>query len=472
MFKIVRWLAFFTAIIDFLFLQFSLLLGYWLWVTFPWHGHYQPFSEYAQILWALPFLGILIFKGVGLYKPQMGILAIEEQSLIFKGIWIIYFIGFAVSFFYRDVRFSRLSIFYSIFIAVLLISTERFFFRNIIQRLHEKGITARYAIIYGAGYHGQRLARWIRQTPKLGIQVTGYLDDDIEKVQKRPDSAPYLGDFKEEFDTLVAKRKISLLFIAHPKVSESKVVEMFQRCRDLKIQCWIIPTHYQFYIEKAQLTNIGGIPLIGFRDEFTNTGYLIVKRFCDMFLALFLLILTSPFALLIALSLVFSLKEPILFRQIRIGKGGKKFEMLKFRTLRSGPVHKDDLPPELGTQKQVNAVTAFLRRSGFDELPQLINVLKGEMSLVGPRPEMPFLVEKYGPLERERLEVKPGITGIWQISEDRKRLLIHENMDYDLYYVEHCSFNLDLAILLKTFIVVFRRIFDRQIKKPSIIPPS
>jgi len=106
--------------------------------------------------------------------------------------------------------------------------------------------------------------------------------------------------------------------------------------------------------------------------------------------------------------------------------------------------------------------------SGLDEIPQLFNVLKGEMSLVGPRPEMPFLVEKYGPLEKERLTVQPGITGLWQISEDRKRLLIHENMDYDLYYMENMGFNLDLAILLKTFFAVFKRIYPA--KKTTSVP--
>lgn len=135
--------------------------------------------------------------------------------------------------------------------------------------------------------------------------------------------------------------------------------------------------------------------------------------------------------------------------------------MLKFRTLRPAS-RKDEVSPELQKgSKKLNPFFALLRRTGLDELPQLINVLRGEMSIVGPRPEMPFIVDKYGPLERERLNIKPGITGLWQISKERKKLFIHENMDYDLYYVEHLSFNLDLAILVKTIWTVLSRIFER-----------
>ena len=132
--------------------------------------------------------------------------------------------------------------------------------------------------------------------------------------------------------------------------------------------------------------------------------------------------------------------------------------MVKFRTL-SKDAPSESPSPELegGSGRAVAPFASFLRRTGLDELPQIFNVLRGDMSLVGPRPEMSFLVEKYSLLERERLLVKPGITGMWQISEDRKKKLIHESIDYDLYYVEHIGFNLDLAILMKTVLVMLRR---------------
>lgn len=447
------------AVLDFFCLQIALLIGYWLWITFPWHGNYQFFSEFSLILWILPPIGIVVFKAVGLYKPEMGVIGVQEQSLIFKAIWIVYIIAFAFSFFYREIEFSRLATFYSIFFAIFLISLERFFARHLFIWLNQKGAVARQALIFGAGYHGQRLERWIRQSPQLGIRVVGYLDDEIERLVKKPESPPWLGTLSD-LAAIAPKKKIALLFIAHRKLEESRVVEIFLHCRSLGIQCWAIPSLYQFHVERAQLQNIGGIPLLGFRGHFGLRSYLVVKRVLDILISSILIILTLPLSVLIALGIVAEKDGPLFFRQIRVGLNGKKFNMIKFRTMKGG-VKKDDISPELKKDaKAISPFRAFLRKSGFDELPQMINVLRGDMSLVGPRPEMPFIVEKYGPLEKERLTVKPGITGLWQISEDRKRLLIHENMDYDLYYVEHFGFNLDLAIMVKTILTVLKRILE------------
>lgn len=456
-----RVLAVVMAVLDFFVLQWSLLAGYWLWVEFPWHGNYQSFEAFSQILWILPPIGIIIFKSVGLYKPEMGVIGVQEQSLIFKAIWIIYFTILAITFFYRDVQFSRLAVFYSILFAIVLISIERFFIRRFVQWLHQKGIALRYAIIYGAGYQGQRLGRWILQTPKLGIRVVGYMDDHLEALQKRPAEHSWLGGF-EAMRKVIRENQISMVFIANPVLSENQALEIFQLSREMNIPCWIIPTLFRFHVEKIKMMHIGGIPLLGFSETFSWQFYLHIKHALDFVTGVLLVIFLSPLLLFIALGLKIVSRDPVLFSHSRIGLRGKPFLMYKFRTLKSISAS-EALSPELsGSQAKTTPFQLFLRRTGLDEIPQLINVLRGEMSLVGPRPEMPFLVEKYGPLEKERLAVKPGITGLWQISDDRKRLLIHENMDYDLYYVEHLSFNLDLAILLKTFFSIFRRLAGRE----------
>lgn len=453
-----QWFIPLAILLDFFSFQIALTAGYWLWAKFPWHGNYQYFSDYSGILWILPPIGVITFSFIDLYKPDMGVIGVREQSLIFKGIWIIYFITFAITFFYRGVYFSRLAIFYSVFLAIALISAERHLLRKLMQWLCQRGIAVHKALIYGAGYHGQRLQRWIEQSPQLGIRIQGYLDDQVEQLVKVPVFPPVLGGLDKLADT-IKENGISMLFIAHRKLPERKVQEIFYTCRRSGIQCWAIPSLFQFHVERVELQNIGGIPLLGFRDRFGETTYAFLKRSLDIFVSSFLLLLVSPLFLMIAALLRVTSPEPIFFQQVRVGKGGGKFVMYKFRTLRS-TFGQEKVSPELQKEgKKIDPFRAFLRTSGLDEIPQLINVLKGEMSLVGPRPEMPFLVEKYGPLERERLMIKPGITGLWQISDDRKRLLIHENMDYDLYYMENMSFNLDLAILLKTFFVVVKRIF-------------
>ncbi|MBI3316521.1 MAG: sugar transferase [Candidatus Omnitrophica bacterium] len=451
--------SFLVVLADLVCLTAALVGGYWLWKTFAWHGHYQYFSDYVLTVYFLPLAGVVIFRMGGLYKAEAGLLGVEEQSLIFKAIVNLFTLFFAISFFYRRVEFSRLAVFYSFFLAVIFVSVSRYLLRQFFSWLNRRGHFVRKALIYGAGYHGQRLERWIQQSPKLGLHVVGYLDDDVDRLRRKP-SKPWLGKL-EDLRREASKHHVTLLFIAYPKLEESKVVEIFQFCRKLEIQCWAIPVLYQFHIEKAEIANIGGIPLMTFREKAGRRFYRWVKGWLDTLMAWILLV---PAGLLV-LGLYGVLKrisrEPVFFRQVRVGIEGKRFVMYKFRTLKSKG-RRDRISPELAEGKQresseILPLGGFLRRTGLDELPQLFNVLKGEMSLVGPRPEMPFIVDKYGPLERERLSVKPGITGLWQISEDRKRLLIHENMDYDLYYIEHLSPYLDLAILVKTFVTVFSR---------------
>lgn len=460
-FDVERFTRYVSAFSDFACFQVSLIIGYLLWVRFPWHGHWQYFFAYSAILYILPPLGIIVFKSIGLYKPEMGVIGVQEQSSIFKGIWVTYFTVLAFSFFYREIEFSRLAVLYSMFISLFLISMERFCIRRIYVWLNRRGIGVRRALIYGAGFNGQRLERWITQSPALGIKVSGFLDDHVSSLVKKPEHLGILGGIAR-LPELVKDQSVEVLFVAHRELEEDEIIEIVQLCRLLKIGCWIMPSLYRFHVERVEMQNIGGIPLVGFRENFGRTSYEVTKHFLDRIFALIFLILSSPLWLAAAMGVRSTLGRPIFFKQTRIGKDHKKFTMYKFRTLKMSQPQ-EDVSPEL--QKKGEAITtpfsSFLRKTGLDELPQLLNVVRGEMSLVGPRPEMPFLVDKYGPLERERLTVKPGITGLWQVSDDRKRLLIHENMDYDLYYVEHLSFNLDLAILVKTVASLVKRIFAK-----------
>ena len=181
-----------------------------------------------------------------------------------------------------------------------------------------------------------------------------------------------------------------------------------------------------------------------------------LNALCDgvVSIALTVLVVGLPLFLLTALLIKRESPGPVFFRQRRVGKDGQPFEMIKFRTMfveRSGDAPK----PKTHDDPRLTGIGRWLRRYSLDELPQVLNVLKGDMSIVGPRPEMPFIVEKYGPLERERLRAKPGLTGLWQISYARGEA-IHENMEYDIYYIEHQSFLLDLVIIALTGFAVVK----------------
>jgi lipopolysaccharide/colanic/teichoic acid biosynthesis glycosyltransferase len=185
-----------------------------------------------------------------------------------------------------------------------------------------------------------------------------------------------------------------------------------------------------------------------------SLAYLFCKRVIDLLMSCLLLILTLPMWLVAAVMVKATSKGPVFFRQERVGQSGKPFVMLKFRTMYVD-TPKYGRSPERSEDTRITLAGRFLRRTSLDELPQLLNVLTGDMSLVGPRPEMPYVTESYTPLERRRLSVPQGLTGFWQLSGDR-RFRIHEAIEYDLYYIENRGTFLDLAILLHTLVFAMK----------------
>ena len=202
------------------------------------------------------------------------------------------------------------------------------------------------------------------------------------------------------------------------------------------------------------MQKIGNIPIFSESDENQNGTYLRVKQTIDFFTSLLLLIMFVPLFILFALLIKIDSKGPVFFKQDRIGKDGKIFTIYKFRSMNCDAEPYEVNPLDYNDAR-ITRFGRFLRKTSLDEIPQLINVLKGEMSLVGPRPEMPLIASTHTDFHRERLKIMPGITGLWQLSGDRRKA-IHENMEYDLYYKNNMSFFLDLAILLETLIFAFR----------------
>jgi lipopolysaccharide/colanic/teichoic acid biosynthesis glycosyltransferase len=186
----------------------------------------------------------------------------------------------------------------------------------------------------------------------------------------------------------------------------------------------------------------------------SRSGYELVKRILDAFLATVLLVLLAPLLIPIAVLVRYDSEGPCLFAQRRVGRDGRIFNLYKFRTMSvDAPAY--DYCPKDSSDARITRIGRFLRRTSLDELPQLFNVLKGEMSLVGPRPEMPFIVDNYTPQHRQRLRVTPGLTGLWQLSGDRA-YLIHENIEYDIYYIKNRNLFMDLAVLIHTLFFAMR----------------
>ncbi len=194
---------------------------------------------------------------------------------------------------------------------------------------------------------------------------------------------------------------------------------------------------------------------LGIGKNVSDVFYVFFKRAIDMFFSILVLVLFSPLFVIISILIVLTSSGPAIIKQRRVGMNGKIFNLYKFRSMKGKVGYA--YSPTTDNDDRITKVGRFLRKTGIDEIPQFINVLKSEMSIVGPRPEMEFIVEKYNALERTRLSVKPGITGLWQIKANRKKL-IHENLDFDLSYIKNKSLYLDIAIMLETALFMIRSV--------------
>ncbi len=430
----------------------SFVLGYYLW---HWIGPllaieaYEPesitrYASFLGVTLATVMVGLEIH---GLYKPQRSLMNVREFELVLKTWGKACLFSLAILFMAQQLFFSRgvFVLTWTMMLIGLLFERYAFFkFNNWVRR---KGFVETTCLIYGAGEVGRKLNDKFRESPKLGLHVAGFLDDDPIYVGKVYGRVPVIGDFTHLRDAIV-KTGATKLFIALSQVPSRTVIDIMNVCRETGCEFQIVPSLYDIVIQRVKVSELEGIPLIGLAEPRYSWKTAVMKRAFDLVAGSLLMLLLSPLFVALALAVKLSSKGPIIFVQKRIGFNGKRFLFYKFRSMYT-EAPKYGITPQNGRDPRITPIGRFLRRSSLDELPQLWSVIKGDMSLVGPRPEMPFIVSKYNDLQRQRLNVKPGITGLWQISADRKNA-IHENMDYDIFYINNQSFLLDLVILART----------------------
>lgn len=395
---------------------------------------------------------MLSFWIVGLYRRERSIMNIlETQKLCRAVVFIFLILGL---FFIRKPGIHTLFEIAGFAICVfVIIETERYLFFKLDQRLLLKGIGWEKVIIYDNEETGRFLVERMLRFPKFGKLPVGFLVD--KKQDKRPgEKVPVLGHIDGDLEKVFEVNRIDTVIVARQGSSFDILLSLEQACRKLGIKLEFESYLWGPQFKRMRVDNVRGVSLTGVLE---NAGTLlphVLKRAIDVCFSVLILLITSPlFAVVIFLTKRDS-RGAAIFKQKRAGENGQLFTMFKFRTMHPR-VDEYDYHPRDRNDERVTRLGRILRRTSLDELPQLFNVIKGEMSLVGPRPEMPFIVKKYDVTEKQRLLVKPGITGLWQISADRSRA-IHENIDYDLYYVRNQSLLLDIAILLRTAIPVVR----------------
>lgn len=412
----------------------SLAAAIWLSYKTGLIGEAQLGVRVPEFIFMGPYF-IFVFKSVGLYKEKTGILHIRETISIFKGVLFGFLFVFMIFFLFPGLSGLHKSLFFFFVLMMCLMPQERLLLRKWTQSLHERGEGVTNTLIIGIGAVAKRLAIKLHQTPKIGY-----------KPVKMIASASQLRD-------AVEKNDIGAVFVAEQDLPYDQVLTIMNFCAARKIPFKFVPYIYNMPIDLISMDDIEGIPVIGLRKYSPHSLYAVFKRAADIAVSFALLLMALPIGLLIALAVKLDSAGVVIFSQERAGQNGKPFRIMKFRTMFAKSARYEFSPKDSGDPR-ITRTGRFLRKTGLDEIPQLINVLKGDMSLVGPRPEMEFIVKEYSEIQKERLKVKPGITGLWQISEHR-RAPIHENMEYDLYYIENQSLLLDLAILLRTFFSVF-----------------
>jgi exopolysaccharide biosynthesis polyprenyl glycosylphosphotransferase len=370
------------------------------------------------------------------------------------------FIAIGMSFVFKYTDFSRLVIISYWLLAMLASMLLRWGKRSIYYKLASRGIITKTVLIVGAGKVGKSLMDELQEYKWLGYTVAGFVDD-VE--QGNYGENIYLGN-SGNIKKILLNHVVDEIIITIP--SERELVNhIITDLRKLDVKIKIVPDMFNLVMSTVQIGNINALPVVTLIKTPMVGAALIIKKSFDLFTASVLLILILPVLALTAIAIKIESRGPIIYKQQRVGKNGKFFNMYKFRSMQENA---DELLSTLESKNEiyglafkmkndprVTKVGRFIRKFSIDELPQLFNVIKGDMSLVGPRPPLPYEVEKYGDWEWRRLEVLPGLTGLWQVS-GRSLLSFQQWMSLDVYYIENWSMSLDLKILLKTIPVVLK----------------
>lgn len=425
----------------------------------------RTFGDYLPT--ALVLIGLMLFnlRLVGHYREARGRSGFSEFYGIITAtttsiITIVFFY-----YFYRPWTYSRLIFAYTAGYIILFLSVARLIERGVQQLLRRRGIGVSRVLLVGAGEPGRTLLRHIVAQPDLGYRIVGFVDDD-------PDNQKAIGPYAllgktEEVPILLRTHDVDLVLITLPWQHQKQVMEIIELCTERAIPVRILPDLFQLSLTRVSLDEVRGIPLIAMREPALRGSAFAIKRTMDIIFTLFLLVVATPIMLVVALAIKLDSPGPIFYAQKRVGRFGRPFTFYKFRSMRVGAEAERHLLHEqneadgplfkMRDDPRRTRVGAFIRKFSIDELAQLWNVLKGDMSLIGPRPALPDEVEKYQEWHHKRLEAPPGVTGLWQVS-GRSNLSFDEMVLLDIYYAEQWSPRLDLQILLRTVpTVLFQR---------------
>jgi exopolysaccharide biosynthesis polyprenyl glycosylphosphotransferase len=419
-------------------------------------GNFVEHEKYLPLQIGLSIVFALVLAIRGLYRLPRAASALEDLSAIFAASGVSLMILFAASTFIRYEAESRLTLIFAWALITVLVVLTRAAYLWALGTLHRHGVGVARTLIVGDNTVGRMIMQAFADRPHLGYQVAGFVatqgDGDFGRFRR-------LGT-PDELEHVIKQEHIAHVVIALPSASHEAIMRAVDHCRRNGVQFKLVPDLYEVSLGRLDIDTVSGIPLMGIKEHAIQGVNFFIKRLIDVSLSILAIVLLSPLFVLVTLLIWLEDRSASpFFGQQRVGKGGREFTVRKFRSMRpgadaqltelleyneaEGPIFKmrdDPRRTRLGT---------FIRRWSIDELPQLWNVLRGEMSIVGPRPATPREVALYEDWQRQRLDALPGLTGLWQVS-GRSELGFSEQVLLDIMYIENWSIGLDLRIMLRT----------------------
>jgi exopolysaccharide biosynthesis polyprenyl glycosylphosphotransferase len=436
-----------------------------------------PLSAFQVYLLVYVLGALFIMRMRGLYALPRGASWPDHMAIITSSSFIsVSALTLGILFFQHTLP-SRLVFIYVWLCTVLLFGVERFLYRRARIWLWQRGVNVRRAIVVGTSLAGQRIIKDIVERPELGYRLVGYLSDGVDTstprspgwrvpLSRRKMAVVRLLGSTRDVERVLMEHQPHEVIVALPATHHAQTLAILAMCRDHGIDFKLVPDLFEMRFNEVRIDALNGVPLIGVKDIALQGFNLFLKRALDLTVGVVALVVAALPMLAVAVAVKLTSPGPVLFRQKRVGKDGKLFTCYKFRSMyqdaearleelrhlneADGPIFKIRNDPRL------TPVGRFIRRCSLDELPQIFNILKGEMSWVGPRPPTPKEVTQYDDWHLRRLNVMPGLTGLWQVS-GRSDLSFEEMVKLDLYYAENWSLGVDLKIMLRTIPAVLGR---------------
>lgn len=458
-------------LIDMVLVQIALDLGMRLRFVLPfgqlvkaeWIGVYGGYSPTALFHFAIGMLWAAALMLGAVYSSRKVVFWYDEFQRVILA-HTVAALALAGLLYLARIELLRLTYGYFYLVCLALLLGYRILLRIYYRLRRRNSHELTRVLVVGAGRVGRELVGTLQNQHASTLEMVGFLDDDASKMGQSILDLPVL-DKVDKATRIVQEHEIDEVIIALPLHAHAQLANLVAELHQLPIRLHVVPDYFDLAFHGATIESLGGIPLIGLRDPAIDGFHRFGKRLMDILIAALVLLFFSPFMLLLAVLIKLEDGGPVFYRPLRVGENGKLFEMLKFRSM---VPNADKLQAKLNRvdgegkvlhkharDPRVTRVGRWIRRTSVDELPQLINVLRGDMSLVGPRPEQPWLVDRYEPWQRKRFAVPQGITGWWQVN-GRSDNPMHLHTEHDIYYIQHYSWWLDVQILWRTIGVVLR----------------